>query len=352
MNLTIKLTLALACFSASTCFAFTQPTHKRIVLDAIDYVKAHPDKHKYQVIEAAARAAGYNLEAFAEAMGQGAYDVDDFADTYLCGAMTGDCVMTPAYGVITAIPTYTAYWHFQNQTRGSDIHGNDFGGYNYSELTVNGTIDDMAAAWLYGDHLDDGEGGMTGVCLFGHCLENSRYNSYDITEANYRIGSQSDKSMYAQFQSAAFQPIDNLVQYWYSQFLLQPSAQTLGFVMHATDLLQPHHTWTTSDHNHSGWESWIEDYYDIKELNDDQLITEALENFVPLPADATDIRPLITQGGNISYSMGGSVLHSKADADRTEVARIVIPHAIAMVVLLLDHAAGRFEQQSIADVDH
>jgi hypothetical protein len=241
---------------ATDAEAFAQDTHKRIAIDAVRYMQRHADTTNYAKLLAGVTRAGYTIDQFAEQLGQGAYDVDDFADTYLCGAVTGDCVLAPVWGLGSGIVNYTSYWHFQNRTQGPDVHGNPFGGYNYARLTVKGDIDDLAAAWLVGDHLDDGKGGMKGWFSDG-----SKYNAYGLTEANYRQGGSSSPSMYADFDKAPFQPIDNLGQYWWSQFLARPTVQSLGFVMHTTDLLQPHHTWTTSALNHSGWETWVKDYY-------------------------------------------------------------------------------------------
>jgi hypothetical protein len=324
--------------SAMQAEAFTQPTHKRIVQDAISYMAAHPDSTRYNTLVSVAQAAGYSITDFANVVGQGAYDVDDFADTFICGAVSGDCVEAPVWGLGASIAKYTSYWHFQNHTRGNDAHGNDLGGYNYDLLTVWGEIDSAAASWMYGDHLDDGIGGMRG--WWGR--EDSEFNSYGITEANYRQGSYSSKSMYDDFEEIPFQPIDNLGQHWYNEFLATPTAQALGFVLHTTDLLQPHHTWTTSDKNHAGWESWVEDNYSAQTLNADQKVTAAMASFTALPAGQTDIRPLLTEGGSISYSQGGIVLSSTSEADRIDVANIVIPHAIAMTVHVLNHAADRF----------
>ncbi|MBI2380262.1 MAG: phospholipase [Gammaproteobacteria bacterium] len=342
MNSTHKALLALAALASShAAQAFTQETHKRIAIDAVNYMKANPATTQYARLAAAASRAGYTIEQFAQVLGQGAYDVDDFADTYLCGAVTGDCQQAPVWGAGASLVKYTSYWHFQNHTRGGDAHGNDIGGYNYSQLTVWGDIDNMAATWLVNDHLDDGPGGMKGSMswLYG---ESSKYNCYGVTEANYRHGGYSTKGQYADFQNIPWQPIDNLGQYWYNQFWARPTAQTLGFVLHTTDLLQPHHTWTTSDLNHSGWESWVRDYYDGERLNDPTLVTTALADFAPLNPASSEIRPLLTQGGAFSYAHGGIVLNSTAHADRVGVARQVVPHAIAMVVRLLDHAAMRF----------
>jgi len=339
MNKTLLTALALgAAVVSAESQAFTQPTHKRIVVDAVNYMKAHPETTNFAKLEAAANAAGYTIEQFADAIGQGARDVDDFADTYLCGAITGDCVQAPVFGLGGSVATYTAWWHFQNHSRSGDVHGNDIPGYNNSQIPVRGTIDSSLASWLSGDHLDDGNGGMTGWWW----SEDSEYNSYGITERNYRLNTYSSKSHYDDFEDAAFQPIDNLGQYWYSQFLAQPTAQTLGFALHTTDLLQPHHTWSTSGSNHGGWESWVEDHYDAKNMNDEAAVTAALASYTPVAASATDIRPLLTEGGAISYSQGGMVLSSTSDADRSAVADIVIPHAIAMTVHVLNHAAEQF----------
>ncbi|GAA3918443.1 phospholipase [Litoribacillus peritrichatus] len=331
----LALVPAVALLAPLTAEAYTKATHKQIAIDAVKYMQQHPETTEFNRLNEALLAAGYTVDSFAEIIGQGAFDVDDFEDTFICGAVTGDCVEAPVWGLGSSIVKYTSYWHFQNHTQGSDVHGNDLGGYNYDKLTVWGTVDNLAASWLYGDHLDDGRGGMRG--WFGR--EDSEYNSYGITEANYRHDGYSSKSMYEDFEKAAFQPIDNLGQYWYEQFQNQPTAQTLGFVMHTTDLLQPHHTWTTSDLNHSGWESWVADYYDSEDLNNFNDVTAALESFTPLAPNATDIRPLLTEGGAISYAHGGLVLNSTEHSDRLQVAKVTIPHAIAMVVHILNNAA-------------
>ena len=318
--------------------AFTQETHKRIVIDAVSYMKANPETTEFKRLKAAANAAGYTVEQMAEVMGQAAYDVDDFEDTFLCGSVTGDCVRAPVWGIGSAFVNYSSFWHFQNQSRGSDVHGNDFGGYNYDQLTVGDSSDGITRAWLGGDHLDDGPGGMDG--WWG--MEDSEYNTYGVTEANYRQGSYSRKSMYEDYEDMPFQPVDNLGQYWYNQFWQQPSAQTLGFALHTTDLLVPMHTWTTLGRNHSGWEGWVRDYYDDEGLNDFDLVSQALQTFTPPVPGNPEIRETLTQGGTLSYSTGAVVLSSTEHEDRKQVARNLVPHAIAMAVHVLNHAALRF----------
>lgn len=328
-------TLSVASLDAS---AWSQEVHRRIAIDAVNYMKANPATTNYAKLLNGATKAGMTIDQFAAALGQGAYDVDDFADTYICGASTGDCQLAPVWGAGASIVKYTSYWHFQNHTIGADVHGNDLGGYNYAKLTVWGDIDNMAASWLYGDYLDDGKGNLTGW----FSADSSKYNAYDKTEANYRQGGYSTRSMYADFEKMPFQPIDNLGQYWFSQFLAAPTVQKLGFVLHTTDLLQPHHTWTTSALGHADWETWVNDNYYTQSLNNSVLVTSALNNFTPMASTATDIRPLLTQGGRISYTQGGIVLSSTDSTDRLNTARVMIPHAIAMTVRILNRAAERF----------
>ncbi|MFK3869848.1 phospholipase [Pseudoalteromonas rhizosphaerae] len=325
---------ALLLISTSQAQAFSQETHKRIVIDAVNYMQQHPSSTQFSALSQYAQQNNMTVTQLAEVLGQAAYDVDDFEDTFFCGAVTGSCVQAPIWGAAESIVKYTSYWHFQNHTQGADQHGNDFGGYNYQKLTVWGTVDNLASSWLKGDYLDDGQGGETG--WFN--ADSSKYNSYDITEANYRIDSQSNYNMYDDFEEMPFQPIDNLGQYWYQSYLQSGNPQVLGFVFHTTDLLQPHHTWTTSDLNHSSWESWVKDYYDQEQLNDSALITQAMQTFSALDINSQDVRPLLTQGGAFSYAQGGIVLNSQDHYDRLNTAKQVIPHAIAMVVHLLNHA--------------
>lgn len=328
--------LAAALFVCTPAHAWKQETHRRIVHDAVAFMKNNPSITNYAKLEAGVTRAGFSMTQFTEALGQGAYDVDDFADTYLCGATTGSCVLAPLWGLGSGIANYTSYWHFQNHTAGRDVHGNGFGGYNYAKLSNRGDIDKLAAAWLVGDYLDDGAGGLKG--WFG---DSSKYNSFGVTEARYRQGSTSTPQQYADFESAPFQPIDNLGQYWFQQFLARPTAQSLGFVLHTTDVVQPHHTWGTSGNGHSGWEQWVGDYYDSEQLGDSAAVRTALASFTPVAAAAADIRPLLTQAGTYSYANGGIVLSSTDHADRRTVARKMVPHSIAMVVHILNRAAER-----------
>ncbi|WP_284620797.1 phospholipase [Aquabacterium humicola] len=328
--------LLVAFWAGLPAHAFSPETHRRIVLDAVKFMRANPDVTNYQKLLNGVTKAGFSIDQFAQVIAQGAHDVDYFADTYICGAITGDCVGAPAWGLGTSIGRYTSFWHFQDHSHGADVHGNPFGGYNYSRIAIKGDIDELAAAWLWNDHLDDGSGGMEGV--FG---EDSRYNTYGITEKNYRLSGLSTPSMYSDFQKFPFQPISNLGQYWFKQFLAQPTAQTLGFVLHTTDVAVPHHTWNTLGNNHSGWETWVQAYYDSEQLGAFYLVRNALTKLPPLGKDATDVRPLLYKAGDFSYGAGVLALSSTDHGVRVLVGRSMVPHAIALAVRILDRAAER-----------
>ena len=325
--------------AASSAQAFEQETHRRIVLDAVAYMAAHPTTTNYNKLVAGAARAGYTIDQFAAIMGQGAYDVDSFADTYICGAITGDCEGAPLWGLGTAIAKYSSFWHFEDHAHGKDVHGNPYGGYSYSRVPVMGDVDTLAAGWLWNDYLDDGRGGQGGI--FG---DGTKYDTYHRTEANYRMGGTSTVAMYSDYQNFPFQPVSNLGQYWFTQFLAAPTAQTLGFVCHTTDLLVPQHTWNTLGNNHSGFEEWVLDYWDSEQLDSTDLIDAAFKDLTAPSPTATDLRPLWHQAGAYSYANGALALSSTDQNDRIAVAKKVVPHATALVVLLLNRGAERLVQ--------
>ena len=171
--------------------------------------------------------------------------MDDFKDTRLGGWWVG-YEHAPLWGAASGIVNYTSYWHFLNLARDGDSHGNPHGGYDYRYHKVDGGIADVdwyAMVYLYNREL--------------------KREDFDTTEAHYRQGTRSDwQEHYGDFQTAAFQPIDNLATYWFEQFRAAPSLQTIGYALHATgDVAQPHHVWITSANGHSSWEGWVDDHY-------------------------------------------------------------------------------------------
>lgn len=81
------------CGVSPSAHAWSQDTHKRIVQDAIRYMQAHRAETQIARLEAVASAAGLPLTQLADTLGQGAYDVDDFEDTYLDNLGSESCGM-------------------------------------------------------------------------------------------------------------------------------------------------------------------------------------------------------------------------------------------------------------------
>ncbi|UUZ55856.1 hypothetical protein LP419_10430 [Massilia sp. H-1] len=97
--------------------AWNTETHRRIVLDAVQFMKTHPAQTRYaQLLTRGDPRCYYTMDQFAAAIGQGAHDVDYFEDTYICGATTGNCQGAPVWGLASGLARYTSFWHFQNHT--------------------------------------------------------------------------------------------------------------------------------------------------------------------------------------------------------------------------------------------
>ncbi|TMO90443.1 phospholipase, partial [Pseudoalteromonas ruthenica] len=90
----------------------------------------------------------------------------------------------------------------------------------------------------------------------------------------------------------------------------------------STDLLEPHHTLTTSALIHFSLEGWVKDYYDQEQLNDMSLVRDAMDIFSALAAQQQDIRPILTQWGAFSYAQGGIILYYEDNYDRVNSGRL------------------------------
>ncbi|MEO4047950.1 hypothetical protein AAFN46_12770 [Pseudomonas sp. CAU 1711] len=316
--------LGLLC-AAQNAAAWSQPTHKNIVKDALAFMNsAHATAEMRRAYQFYVGAAGSEAAA-GEILGQAAYDVDDFKDTRLGGWWVG-YEHAPLWGAAASIVNYTSYWHFINMGRVGDDHGNDHGGYDYRYHKVDGGVSDVdwyAMVYLYNREL--------------------KKSDFDSTEAHYRQGSRSDwQKHYGDFQTAAFQPIDNLANYWFEQFKAAPSLQTIGFALHATgDVAQPHHAWITSANGHSSWEGWVNDHYARERLND----PVAVANLVGQYNTARPLRDLLTQTAQVAYQHP-EPLYDTSYAGRLSIARQLIPESIALTVTVLTKGANHFHGQS------
>ena len=140
---------------------------------------------------------------------------------------------------------------------------------------------------------------------------------------------------------AAFQPIDNLAKYWFDQFKVAPSLQTIGFALHATgDVAQPHHTWVTSANGHSSWEGWVDDHYASEQLNN----PVAVANLVSQYDARKPVRDLLTQTAQVSYQHP-EPLYDNSYNTRLRVAKELIPESIALTATVLTKGANHFYGQ-------
>ncbi len=308
--------------TSSSLFAWSQPTHKRIVEDALDYMNSPRATMEQQRAHDFYVAAAGSHEQASEILGQAAFDVDDFQDTRL-GEWFRAYERAPLGGLASSIVQYTSYWHFINMTRGEDEHGNDHGGYDYRYHTKDprawADIDAFAKTYLYNLQLHK--------------------NDFATTEAHYRQGSDSSlKKHYEDFQEISWQPIDNLGKYWYEQFIANPSMELLGYSLHVSgDVAQPHHVWVTSANSHASWEGWVENYYDKENLGDPDAVETALQNY----NTDHDVRAIWTYTAEQAYAHP-EVLYDNAYDTRKNAAKKLIPHAIANVITILTKAANTF----------
>lgn len=323
----IASTFALAATDAA---AWSQPTHKQIVIDALKYMgSSYATAEQKRAYDYYTKAAAGDAAKAGDALGQACYDVDNFQDVHLGFWWTG-YYDAPVFGLARSIVGYNAYHHFITMSRGTDAHGNPNGGYNYRHRTPNGAlgqgeffdIDTLAAVYLWNSELKKAD--------------------YDTTEANYRQGSYSNwDQQYRDFQDIPWQPSANAGNYWFGEFLKQPTFQTIGYSLHfLTDAAQPHHTQSTSANNHAGWEGWVEDNYASGKFADFQKVSLAAPKYNPRDS----LRNLVTQVAGQAYSRP-EPLYSTDAATRTNAAQALIPEAIAATVAVLTKGVNCLNNQ-------
>ncbi|CBL46988.1 Conserved hypothetical protein [gamma proteobacterium HdN1] len=325
-NLLVGAVGSLMALGASQTMAWSQPTHKWIVMDALAYMgsdRATPEEKR--AYDFYVEAANGQAEVAADALGQACYDVDNFRDVHIGSWWAGGHWSAPVFGLAHSLVGYNAYHHFINMTRGEDVHGNAHGGYSYQNRTPNGSfgkgdvvdIDKLAAIYLWNQELSK--------------------RDFNTTEAHYRQGSYSDwNAHYRDFQNISWQPSANAGEYWLSEFYKQPSFQAIGYALHfLTDSAQPHHAYSTSANNHVGWENWVEDHYKRDQFADFTAVRAAVGKYNPRDS----LNGLITQVAGVAYTHP-EPLFAKDYETRKAAAQALIPEAIAATVAVLTKAVN------------
>ena len=310
----------------TTVHAWKEPTHSRIVRDALAYMGSEnasaEQKRAYNIYVAAAGSEKIAAKALEDAVAI----VDEFHDTNLGSWWTGYNYQPGKYsvgGIALALydleVNYTSYWHYIDFKSEGDIHGNKHGGY-YSPKTLSGSLEDRVAA-LY---------------LSPYKLKKSDYYT---TEAHYRQGSSSSyKRDYQNFDEMPFQPVSHLGMYWFSEFKKYPTYAVIGHSLHAIgDAAQPHHVYVSIGHEHAGWEAWVEANYEEMRFYNESKVSSEVAKY-----NARDSFSDITlQTGEQAYSHP-EVLSNLSTSVRRAAAEELIPVAIAASVTVLTKGINHF----------
>jgi len=307
---------SIACIGPSLALAWTDTVHEQMTQDALLYMGSEfADHEQNQAYKFYVEAAG-GLEQALSILGAAAREVDNFDDTRLgawwVGGYHNQGVRLP-WSTISH-HNHTIWWHFLSVGRGQDVHGNDHGGYDFRYRTEDPRridTDSIIKVFQFNQRLHPGD--------------------YETTEARYRQNSRSDLAQYQRFQKIPWQPIDHLAQYWYDQFLSQPSLQVMGVITHAgADVAAVHHTWNTMANYHREYEDWVEDFYYIERLSDRSAVQQALTVYHP----EASIAAILTQTAEAAYCRPDP-LYNPTHQARLNTAKDMVPLAIATNVTLL-----------------
>lgn len=312
------------CAIASQANAWSQPTHKNIVKDALAFMNSsYATEEMRQAYRFYVSAAGSEAQA-GEILGQAAFDVDDFKDTRLGGWWVG-YEHAPLWGAASGIVNYTSYWHFLNLARDGDSHGNPHGGYDYRYHKVDGGIADVdwyAMVYLYNREL--------------------KREDFDTTEAHYRQA----PARTGRSTTATSRPPPS------SRSTTSPPTGSSSSAPHlrcrpsampcTPPATWPSRTmWITSANGHSSWEGWVDDHYASEKLNDPAAVANLVGRYDP----SKSIRDLLTQTGQVAYARP-EPLYDTSYETRLRVAKELIPESIALTVTVLTKGANSFDAQT------
>jgi hypothetical protein len=308
------ISILLVFISADSAFALTQPLHKLITGKALEYMGSdYADREQKRAYNTFVESAG-SLEQAKELLGQAAYDVDSFMDTRMGGWWVGYHYTAEDLSIGLVDNNYTSLWHFINMTRGPDDHGNDYGGYDYRYRTDDPSLidyDDIVKTWLINQELHD--------------------DDFANTEKHYRLDSYSIKEMYEDFQKIPFQPVDNLGQYWFNQFKVMPTFQSIGYVTHAAgDCAVAQHVYNTLSNRHSEYEAWLEDYFSSENLAPFSAVKAELANYNP----RNSVQDTLTQTAEDAYTNSSPLFNGSHDS-LVETGKIMMTKAMAAIVTIL-----------------
>ena len=314
----------------NTANAWTQQSHSRMTQDALLYMgsdHASPDQkraYNFYLVSAG------DLQTALTVLGKSASEVDDFKDTRL-GHWWSNYQHGLSYLIVN---NNTSLWHFISIGQPKNTEDNDkedYTGYSFQNRTKDPRIfnnDTLLSVFLYNQQL--------------------HYNDYITTATHYSDhGTPISYENYQKFQSATWEPIDHLADYWFQQFVNKPSFQSIAYVTHAAaEVAVAHHTWNTFANYHYEYETWVADFYDIESLSNFEQIEQALNAYNP----EHTIRDIVTQSAKQAYCLP-EPLYDPRHQGRLKVAKTMIPSAIATIVTVLTKAVNNVYGEDANDTN-
>lgn len=322
-KLTVLLTVLFVAGLMGTAGAWYDNSHTRVTQTALEYMgSSYADADQQRAYNLLVNSAG-SLESAKELLGDAATAIDYFMDTRMGEWWIGYHNTSSDLTFGLQNNNYTSFWHFINMTRGSDAHGNDYGGYDYRYVT-NDTANIIDRDWI------------TRTFLHNQQLHD---DDFDTTEAHYRQGSYSDEDQYEDFQEIPFQPVDNLGLYWLQQFVAYPTFQSLGYVTHAAgDVGVAQHVWTTLGNYHVEYEEWVEDHFGVSDqynIGDFTNIQTELANY----SAQDDMRVTLTKTAEAAYANPEPMYDGSQDV-RLNAMNTMVTKSIASAVTIMTKAVN------------
>ncbi|MCP4132459.1 MAG: hypothetical protein GY754_15915 [bacterium] len=275
--------LAVLFMYIGTAHAWKFDTHKDSVIDAFEYMeKQGHGSNEYFAAEFLKYAGGDDI---AEELGQKNGETDSFTDTAIGAWWIGYWSHVTLFGMTASV---TVYSHFITIFR-PGVNGNAYDGYNYRNSLEDGFwgLNGLIKTMMY--NMDVKNKGNAGRSVFnpagGQGIKKAYRFRYQESAANKFYSTTSSRN-YKDFQDVVFEPNSNAAAYWYGKALEGRISTTIereqilyvATAMHmGGDANVVQHVWNTSDHNHFGYESWVNSNYGI--LYNEETVADLIDEF-------------------------------------------------------------------------
>jgi hypothetical protein len=321
---TVKLFISIllfGAFAATSTWGMSAKAHRGTVLQALEILQKGNESQRwvYGFFNYHAQRNGTSAQATIADMGPAP---DNFLDTVIGGWWIGYRYFVEVQ-FLTSIG-FTSYWHFTTAYRPGK-YGDRYSGYGYSVQPPGGFfgLNNIVKTLLYNQEVKSGSyENAKGLVLglkdifqiftkdwlglasdFYNGEKDSGWgipgnpdviNNYQTQTAstdrsiNGQTGSNGNARVpsgnWDDIQDTFFSPGANAGQYWYNQFthtsnfddIKADTMKQIGYAMHwIADGSTPQHVWNTTDHNHTSFEGFMDDFI-AKGFKADKDAVEAL----------------------------------------------------------------------------